>query len=102
MMCQDEHACEQLYKQFCKASRSIYKLTNHKLDYSTDSDFGLLLDFDVVKAAISSNLDIYGFKFSTVSTFIDLWSPGDNLSCIYPYKLTGAYYMTSLGTFHVH
>ena len=81
MMSQDVHACEQLCKQFGKALRLIYKLTNHKTDYSNDCDYGLLLDFDVDKTAISSYSNIYyGFKFSTVSTFFDLWSLSDILS----------------------
>jgi len=101
MMCLDAHACDQLCKQSCKAPGLTYKLTNYKPDYSNDSDYGLLLDYDVVKAAISSNSDIYGFKFSTVSSFFDLWSLGDTLSRIYPYKLNGGYYMNSSRTFPV-
>jgi hypothetical protein len=102
MMCQDAHACEQLCKQFSKAPRLTYKLTNHKPGHSNDSDFGLLLDIDVVKAAISLHSDIDGFKFSTVSTYFDLWSLGDHMSRSYPYKLTATYHMTSSGTFRVH
>jgi hypothetical protein len=101
-MCQDAHACEQLCKQFCKAPGLTYNLTNHKLDHSNDNDFGLLLDNDVVKTAISSNSEVYGFKFSLISTFFDLLSLGDHLSRIHPYKLTRAYYMTSSGTILVH
>ena len=74
MVCQDEHACEQLYKQFCKARGLTYELTNHKRGYSNYSDFGLLLDSDVAKVAISSTSNIYGLKFSTVSTFFSVVS----------------------------
>jgi hypothetical protein len=102
MMRHDAHACEQLCKKCCKAPRLTYKLTIHKLEHSNDSDFGLLLDNDVVKTAISSNSDVYGFKFSIISNFFYLWSLGDNLSRIYPYKLNGTYYMTSSRTFPVH
>jgi len=101
MTCLDAHACDQLCKQFCKAHGLTYKLTNHKPEYSNDCDYGLLLDFDVVKAAISSNSDIYGFKFSTVSTFFDLWSLGDTLSRVYPYKFTRVYCINSSGAFPV-
>ena len=90
MMCLDAHARGQLCKQLYKARRLTYKLPNHKPDYSNDSDYGLLLGSDVVKAAISSSSDIYGFKSSTVSTFFYLWSLGDILSRIFPYKTTGA------------
>ncbi len=100
-MCLDAHACDQLCKQFCKAPRLTYTLTNYKPDYSGDRDCGLLLDSDVVKAAISSNSDVYGFKFSRVSSFFDLWSLGDTLSRVYPYKLSGAYYLNSSRTFPV-
>ena len=41
-------------------------------------------------------------KLSVVSTLFDLWSLGDKLSRIYPYKLTGAYSMNYSGTFQVH
>ena len=78
-----------------------YKLTNHKPEYFNDSDFGLQLDSDVVKAAILTNSDIYEFKFSTVSTFFDLWSLGDTPSRIYPYIVTGPFCLTSSRTFHV-
>ena len=94
-MCLDAHACDQLCKQFCKAPGLTYKLTNYKSDYSNERDHGLLLDYDVVKAVISSNSDVYGFKFSTVSSFFDLWSLGDTLSRMFSYKLNGAYYMNS-------
>ena len=90
MTCLDAHACDQLCKQFCKAPGLTYKLTNYKPDFSNVCDYGLLLDSDVVKASISSNSYIYGFKFSTVSTFFDLWSLGATLSRVYPYKLIGA------------
>jgi len=99
VMCIDAHAYDQLCKQFCKAPRLTYKLTNHKPDYYNYCDYGLLLDSDVVKAAISSNSNIYGFKFSTVSSFFDLWSLVDTLSRVYPYKMNGSYYMNSPGTF---
>ena len=95
MMCQDAHACEQLCKQLYNAPRFTYKLTNHNPDNYNDCDYGILLDSDLVKDAISSNSVIYGLKFSTVSTFFDLWSLGDKLSSVYPYKLIGAYYMNS-------
>jgi len=101
MMCLDVHACDKLCKQFCKASELTYTLTNYKPNYPNDRDYGLLLDSDVVKSAISSNSDVYGFKFSTVSSFFDLRSLGDILSRIYPYKLNGAYYMNSSRTFPV-
>ena len=93
MMCQDAHVCKKFCKQLCKAPGLTYKLTNYKLVYSNDSDFGLLLDIDVVKAKISSNSEVYGYMCSTVSTFFDLWSLGDHLSRIYPCKLTDAYYI---------
>ena len=48
MMCLDAHACDQLCKQFCKAPGLTYKLTNYKLDYSDECDYGLPLDSDVV------------------------------------------------------
>ena len=101
-MCQHARACEKLCKQFCKAPRLTNKLTNHKPDHSNDSDFGLLLDNDFVKTIISSSSQVYGFKVSTISTFFDLWSLGDHLSRIYPYKLSGVHYITSSGTFRVH
>jgi hypothetical protein len=53
MMCQDKNACEQLCKQSCKAHELTYKVTNHKSDHSSDSDFGLILDLDDVKVALS-------------------------------------------------
>jgi hypothetical protein len=92
MMCEDAHACEQLCKQFCTTPGLTYKLTDYKPNYPNAFDYGLLLDSYVVKAAILSKSDIYGFKFSTISTFFDLWSLGDMLARIYPYKLTNAYY----------
>ena len=73
MVCVDAHAYDQLCKQCCKAPGLTFKLTNHKLDYYDKSDYGILLDSDVVEATtISSNSDIYGFKSSAVSTFFDL------------------------------
>jgi hypothetical protein len=101
MMCLDKHACDHLCKQFCKAPGLTYQLTNYKPDYFDERDYGLLLDSDVVKAAISSKLYVYGFKFSTFSSFFALWSLGDTMSRVYPYKLNGAYYMNSSGTFPV-
>jgi hypothetical protein len=88
MACQDPHACEELCKRFRKAPGLIYNLTNYKPNYLNDCDYGLLLDSDVVKAAILSQLDIYAFKFSTISAFFYLWSLDHKLSRIYPYKLT--------------
>jgi hypothetical protein len=101
MMCLDAHACDQLCKQFRKAHRLTYELSNYKRDYSDECDFGLLLDTDVVTTAIASNSDLYGFKFSTVSSFFNLWSLGDTLSRAFPYKLNGAYFMTPSGIFPV-
>jgi len=83
IMCLDAHACDQLCKQFCKAPGLSYKLTNYKLDYSDECDYGLLLDSDVVKTVISSHSEVYGFMFSTISSFFDLWSLGDTLSRVY-------------------
>ena len=101
MMCLNAHACDQLCKQFCKAFGLTYKLTNYKPDYSDECDFGLLLNTNVVTVAIASNSDVYGFKFSTISFFFNLWSLGDTLSRIFPYKLNGAYFMPSSGKFPV-
>jgi hypothetical protein len=101
IMCLDANACEQLCKQFCKAPRLTYKLTNYKLKYPNDCDYGLVLDFDVVKVAILSQSDVYDFKFSTVSKFFDLYSLGDNLYRIYPYKLIDAFYINISGAFLV-
>jgi hypothetical protein len=101
MICQDAHACEQICKQFCKAPRLIYKLTNYKPKYPNDCDNGFILDSDVVKDSILSKSDIYGFKSSTVSTFFDLWFLGDKVSRIYPYKLTDAYYIHYFEAYHV-
>ena len=77
-------------KKIRKALGLTYELTNYKPEYSDDCDFGLLLHIDVVTTAIASNSDVYGFKFSTISSFFNLWSLGDTLSRIFPYKLTGA------------
>ncbi len=52
MMCLDAHACDQMGKQFCKAPGLTYKLTNYKLDYYDEYDYGLLLDTDIGKATI--------------------------------------------------
>ena len=101
MMCQDAHACEQLCKQFCIAHGLPYKLTNYNPNYPNDCDYDLLLDFDADKNAVLSQSNVYGFKFSTVLKFFDLWSLGDKPSRIYPYKLTDAYYIYSSGVFHV-
>ena len=100
-MCNDAHACDQLCKQFCKAPGLTYDLTNYKPDYSYDCDVGLLLRTNFVTTDIASNSYVYGFKFSTVSSFFNLWSLGDTLSRIFPYNLTRAYFMTSSGTFPV-
>jgi hypothetical protein len=101
MMCLDAHACDQLCKQFRKAPGLTYKLTNYKPDYFDDCDYGLLLDNDVVTTAITSHSDVYGFKFYTFSSFFNLWSLGDTLSRVFPYKLNGTYFMTASGTFPV-
>ncbi len=87
------HACDQLCKQFRKAHGLTYKVTNYKLDYPDDCNYGLLLDTDVVTTAIASNSDVYGFKFSTVSSFFYLWFLRDTLSRVFPYKLNGTYFM---------
>jgi len=100
-MCLDAQACDQLCKQFSKAPGITYTLTNYKLDYYNERNYDLLLDYDVVKAAISSSSDVHGFNFSTFSSFFDLWSLGDTLSRIYPYKLNGAYHTNSSRTFPV-
>ncbi len=55
----------------------------YKLDYSDGREYGLLLDTDVVTVAIASNSDVYGFKFSTVSSFFNLWFLGDTLSRVF-------------------
>ena len=78
------HACDQLCKQFRKAHGLTYKVTNYKLDYPDDCNYGLLLDTDVVTTAIASNSDVYGFKFSTVSSFFYLWFLRDTLSRVFP------------------
>jgi hypothetical protein len=101
MMCSDAHACDQLCKQFWKALGSTYQLTNYKHDYSNNNDYGLLLDTDVVRAVVLSHSTVYGFKFSNVSSFFDLWSLSDTLSRIYPYKLNGTYFMNASCTFLV-
>jgi hypothetical protein len=101
MMCSDTHVLDQLGKQFRKAPGLVYQLTNYKPDYSDDRDYGLLLYTDVVSAAVLSHSPIYGFMFSTVSPLFDLWSLGDTLSRIFPYKLNGAYFMNASGTFPV-
>ncbi len=101
MTCCDAFVCDQLCKQFCKALGLTYRLTNYKPEHSGDSDYGLLLDIDVVAAAISSHSKVYGFEFSTVSSKFDLWSLGDTLSRIYPYKLNDTYFMNASRTFPV-
>ncbi len=100
-MCIDVHAYNQLCKQIQKAPRLTYQLTNYKLDYVDDNDYGLLLDTNVVTAAVLFNSTVYGFKFSTVSSFFDLWSLGVTLSRSYPYKLNGTYFMDASRTFPV-
>ena len=101
MMCCDPYACDQLCKQFCKAPGLTYQLTNYKPEHSDDSDYGLLLDTDVVAAVVSSHSTVYGFQFSTVSSHFDLWSLGDTLSRIYPYKLNDTYFMNASRAFPV-
>ncbi len=86
-MCFDAHACDQLCKQFRKTHGLTYKVTNYKRDYSDYCDYGLLLDTDVVTVAIAGTSYVYGFKFSTVSSFFNLWFLGDILSRVFPYKL---------------
>ncbi len=73
-MCSDAHVYNQLCKQFRKALGLTYQLTNYKPDYFNDNDCGLLLDTVVVTTVVLSNSLVYGFKFSTVSSFFDLWS----------------------------
>jgi hypothetical protein len=53
-------------------------------NYPNECDCGLLSDSDVVKDVILSKSGVYGFQFSTISKFFDLWSLGDKLSRIYP------------------
>jgi hypothetical protein len=101
MMCLDAYTCDQLCKYFRKAPGLTYELTNYKPYYSDECDFGLLLDTNVVTVAIASNSDVYGFKFSTFSSFFNLWSLGDTLSRVLPYKLNGAYFIIASGTFPV-
>jgi hypothetical protein len=100
-MCSDAHACDQLCKQFRKALGLTYQLTYYKPDYSNDNDYGLLLDINVVRVVVLSHSTIYGFKFSIVSSFFDLWSLGDTLSRIYPYKLNDTYFINAPGAFPV-
>ncbi len=71
-MCSNAHACNQLCKQFRKASDPTYQLINYKPDYSDDTDYGLQLDTDVVTSVVSSNSLVYGFQFSAASSFFDL------------------------------
>jgi len=101
VMCSDTHVLDQLGKQFRKALGLVYQLTNYKPEHPDDSDYGLLLGTDVVAAAISTHSKVYSFEFSTVSPLFDLWSLGDTLSRIFPYKLNGAYFMNASGTFPV-
>ena len=101
LTCCDAYACDQLCKQFCKASGLTYPLTNYKPEHSDDNDYGLLLDSDVVAVVVSSHSKVYGFKFSIVSSNFDLWSLGDTLSRIYPYKLNDTNCMNASRTFPV-
>jgi hypothetical protein len=101
MKCCDVVACVQLCKQFRKAPGLTYQLTNYEPEHSDDSDYGLLLDADVVASAVSSHSKVYGFEFSIVSSHFDLWSLGDTLSRIYPYKLNETYFMNASRTFPV-
>ena len=101
-MCRDAHACDELRKQLCQAPGLTYQLTNCKPHHhSYDSDYGLLLDTDVVRDVVSSHSTVYGFRFSTVSSLFDLWTLGDTLSRIFPYKLNNTYFMNASGTFPV-
>jgi hypothetical protein len=84
LMCNDAHACNQLCKHIRKASGLTYQLTNYKLDYSDDTDYGLLLDTDVVTTFVLSNSLVYGFQFSKVSSFFDLLSLGVTMSRNFP------------------
>ncbi len=60
-----------------------------------------LLDTDVIATVVLSNSRVYGFQFSTVSSFFDLWSLGVTLSRTFPYKLNGNYFMNASGAFKV-
>jgi hypothetical protein len=55
MKCCDAVACVQLCKQFRKAPGLTYQLTNYKPEHLDDSDYGLLLDTDVVATAVTSH-----------------------------------------------
>ena len=101
MKCCDVYACDQLCKQFCKAPGLTYQLTNYKHEHSDDNDCGLLLDANVVAIVVSSHSKVYGFELSTVSSHFDLWSLGDTLPRIYPYKLNDTYFMNASRTFPV-
>ena len=82
-------------------AKHLDKLTNYKPDHSDDSDYGLLLDTDVVAATVSSHSTVYGFQFSSISSHFNLWSLGDILSRIYPYKLNDTYFMNASRRFPV-
>jgi hypothetical protein len=97
----DAYACDQLRKQFCKARGLTYQLTNYKPGHSDDNDYGLLLDNDDVAVIVTSHSTVYAFKFSTVSSFFDLWSLGDTLSRIYLYKLNDTNFLNASRTFPV-
>jgi hypothetical protein len=101
MTCCDAYACDQLCKQFRKALGLTYQLTNYKPEHSEDNDYGLLLDTDVVAVVVSSHSNVYGFKFLAVSSNFDLWSLGDIMSRIYPYKLNDTYFMNASRKFLV-
>jgi hypothetical protein len=101
MKCCDAVARVHLCKQFRKAPGLTYQLTNYKPEHPDKSDYGLLLDIDDVAAAVSSHSQVYGFEFSIVSPHFDLWSIGDTLSRIFPYKLNDTYFMNASGTFPV-
>ena len=73
----------------------------YKPEYSDDCDYGILLDTEVVTAAISSQSYVYGSKFSTVSSFFNFCSLGDTPSRVYPYKLNGTYFMNASRIFQV-
>jgi hypothetical protein len=97
----DAVACVQLCKQFRKILGLTYQLTNYKPEHPDDSDYGLLVDTNDVAAVVLSHSKVYGFEFSTVSPHFDLWSLGDTLSRIFPYKLNGTYFMNASGTIPV-
>jgi hypothetical protein len=86
-MCSNVNTSTKICRQFTPAPSLTFQLTNYVPHYTIEHDYGLLIQPNEVMPAVSSILDLRGFKLSTISSLFELWSLSDTLSRIYSYPL---------------